>query len=571
MVWIHGGGFTFRHKNQDGSPYGFFNASTFTSESVAIHDSIIFVTLNYRLGAFGFLSTPDNSTDPHPTPNAGLYDQALALNWVSQHISKFGGDPDRVTVIGESAGASSILHHITSYGGSSFSLNPDSLPRAPFQRAILQSPAFFPAADANTKLEAFDDFLFVARADTIEELKNKPEEVLISANKLLVSKSPYAQFTFGPTLDVIFIAKPVSILLGDGDFWDDIDGIMVAHNSLEGLLFTDITAVENDDTFATFIRNSLPGLKDEDLEYIVKDLYPLDDENAGVLDKLLRGANATAELSTICNAVYLLDAFGAEGSYKYVFGVEPGVHGQDVGFSFYQKPPSDPTDIYNTGKVLPSTEIVAQTLQAYIVGFVKEGDPNRGLIGPEFPVYKDGIVILGSKENGSMIVPEGEVRVEEDLWVDVGTRERCKWWGGDENDGDDGSDGDKNGDDGNEDDGNENEGDNNEDDRNENNDDQDNEDDDTQSSLKVQISQKTIPRPLKNWRNNPSSPQLQNADSITPTFSDIFKTKNDGKKVEWHAEWKSDWMGNSEKAFVNTDGSDIKGKESEIEEKEELR
>ncbi|KAF7931478.1 uncharacterized protein EAE98_004214 [Botrytis deweyae] len=563
MVWIHGGGFTFGHKNQDGSPYGFLNASTFTSESVAIHDSIIFVTLNYRLGAFGFLSTPDNSTDPHPTPNAGLYDQALALNWVSQHISKFGGDPDRVTVIGESAGASSILHHITSYGGSSSSLNPDSLPRAPFQRAILQSPAFFPAADADTELEAFDDFLFVARADTFEELKNKPEEVLISANKLLVSKSPYAQFTFGPTLDTIFIPKPVSVLLRDGDFWDDIDGIMVAHNSLEGLLFTDIKAVENDDTFATFIRNSLPGLKDEDLEYIVKDLYPLDDENAGVLDKLLRGANATAELSTICNAVYLLDAFGAEGSYKYVFGVEPGVHGQDVGFSFYQKPPSDPADIYNTGKVLPSTEIVAQTLQAYIVGFVKEGDPNRGLIGPEFPVYKDGIVILGSKENGSMIVPEGEVRVEEDLWVDVGTRERCKWWGearywdgyegGDDNDGNDGSDGDKNGDDGNEDDGNE------------------NEDDDTQSSLKVHTSHKTIPRPLKNWRNNPSSSQLQNADSITPTFSDIFKTRNDGKKVEWHAEWKSDWMGNSEKAFANTEGSDIKGKESEIEEKEELR
>lgn len=350
MVWIHGGGFTLGHKNQAGSPYGFFNASTFTSESVAIHDSIIFVcpsfswsllttntslkvTLNYRLGAFGFLSTPDNSTDPHPTPNTGLYDQALALNWVSQHISKFGGDPDRVTVIGESAGASSILHHITSYGGSSSSLNPDSLPRAPFQRAILQSPAFFPAADADTELEAYDDFLFVAGADTFEELKNKPEEVLISANKLLVSKSPYAQFTFGPTLDTIFIPKPISVLLRDGDFWDDIDGMMVAHNSLEGLLFTDIKAVENDDTFATFIRNSLPGLKDGDLEYIVKDLYPGEDENAGVLDKLLRGANATAELSTICNTMYLLDAFGAEGSYKYVFGVEPGVHGQDVGFS----------------------------------------------------------------------------------------------------------------------------------------------------------------------------------------------------------------------------------------------
>ncbi|TGO24538.1 hypothetical protein BPAE_0100g00060 [Botrytis paeoniae] len=472
MVWIHGGGFTLGHKNQDGSPYGVFNAPTFTPDSLPIHDSVIFVTLNYRLGAFGFLSNPESSANSHPTPNAGLYDQALALDWVSQHISKFGGDPDRVTVIGESAGASSILHHITSYGGSSSLLNSDSSSRAPFQRAILQSPAFFPAADPDIELEAYDDFLFVARADTFEEMKNKSEEVLISANKLLVSKSPYGQFTFGPTLDNIFIPKPVSILLRDGDFWDDIDGIMVAHNSLEGLLFTDIKAVENDDTFATFIRNSLPELKDEDVEYIVKDLYPLEDENAGVLDKLLRGANATAELSTVCNAVYLLDAFGDEGSYKYVFAVEPGVHGQDVGFSFYQKPPSDPTDIYNTGKVLPSTEIFAQTLQAYIVGFVKEGDPNRGLIGPEFPVYKDGIVILGSKENGSMIVPEGE---------------------------------------------------------------------------------------------------LQNADSITPTFSDIFKTKNDGKKVESHAEWKADWMSDSKEAFADTEGSDNKGKDSGIEEKEELR
>ncbi|KAF5874677.1 putative carboxylesterase family protein [Botrytis fragariae] len=210
---------------------------------------------------------------------------------------------------------------------------------------------------------------------------------------------------------------------------------------------------------------------------------------------------------------------------------------------------------------------------------VKEGDPNRGFIGPEFAVYKDGIVILGSKENGSMIVPEGEVRVEEDRWVDQGTRERRKWWGearywdgyegGDEN-GDGNEDGgNENG--GNEDNGNENDGDNNEDDGNEDNDDQDNEDDDTQSSLRVYISHKTIPRPLRNWKNKLSSSQLQNTDSITPTFSHIFKIRNDGKKAEWHAEWISNWMDNSDKAFKDAKGSDNKGKDSEIEEKEELR
>ncbi|ESZ97845.1 carboxylesterase family protein [Sclerotinia borealis F-4128] len=444
MVWIHGGGFTFGHKNQDGSPYGFFNASTFPQDSVPIHDSIIFVTINYRLGAFGFLSTtpstPSNPSDSEtqPTANAGLYDQALALTWVSEHISKFGGDPDRVTVIGESAGAASILHHITSYGGESSSyssLNSQSLPRAPFQRAILQSPAFFPAANAKTEKHVYEEFLSIANAHTFSELKTKSSPELIDANKFLVSKSPYAQFTFGPTIDRSFIPKPISILLRDGDFWQDIDGIMVSHNSNEGLLFTDISAVENDDAFAEFIHKSLPGLSGEDVEYVVKELYPLPVEEIGIgiVEKIMRVANATAELGTICNTLFLSEAWGEEGIYKYVFGVDPGVHGQDVGFSFYEPPPSNPTNIYNTGKVLPSTVFIAQTLQSYIIGFVKEGDPNRGGVGgPEFPVYRDGVVVLGAGDDGYGKV--GEVRVEvrverRDKWVDGGTRERCRWWG----------------------------------------------------------------------------------------------------------------------------------------------
>ncbi|KAJ8064023.1 hypothetical protein OCU04_007864 [Sclerotinia nivalis] len=177
----------------------------------------------------------DDDFVPHDTSN-GLYVQALALNWVSKHISKFGGGPDRVTVIGESAGASSILHLITSYGEDSSEPNSDSLPGAPFQHAILQSPAFFPVTNANTERQVYEEFLYAADADTFEELEVKSSNELIAANKFLISKSPYAQFTFGPTLDTAFVPKPVSILLKDGDFWNDIDGIMVAHNSLEGLL-----------------------------------------------------------------------------------------------------------------------------------------------------------------------------------------------------------------------------------------------------------------------------------------------------------------------------------------------
>lgn len=157
-----------------------------------------------------------------------------------------------------------------------------------------------------------------------------------------------------------------------------------------------------------------------------------------------------------------------------------------------------------------------------------------------------------------MIVPEGDVRVEGDTWVDEGTRERCKWWGearyqdgyegGDEDDGDDGSDGDGDGD------GN---------DGNENNDDQDDENEDTLSSLKPNsIPLGKTSHSLKSWKNKPFSSQLQTTDSTTPTFSDIFKTKNNGKKVEWHSEWKADWIGSSRNAFVETEGSDNKGKDS---------
>lgn len=127
LVWIHGGGYTEGEKTGFGqyNPSGIIKAS-----QVSGSEGVVFVAINYRLGAFGWLSGPTLQSDG--TANAGLYDERLALSWIQKNIHLFGGDGQRVTVFGESAGAGSIMHQITAFGGLQ---GP-----APFQQAVLQSP-----------------------------------------------------------------------------------------------------------------------------------------------------------------------------------------------------------------------------------------------------------------------------------------------------------------------------------------------------------------------------------------------------------------------------------------------
>lgn len=78
-------------------------------------NGFISVEIQYRLGAFGFLSSED--VKKYGQVNAGLLDQNFALQWVQKNIQKFGGDPRKVTVAGESAGAGSVMLQAMAYGG----------------------------------------------------------------------------------------------------------------------------------------------------------------------------------------------------------------------------------------------------------------------------------------------------------------------------------------------------------------------------------------------------------------------------------------------------------------------
>ena len=100
----------------DGGGYGVFGAVYDPSQLMNTNDNgFISVIIQYRLGAFGFLSSEEVKRNGHV--NAGLLDQNLALRWVQDHIEKFGGDPKKVTLAGESAGAGAVMLQAMAYGG----------------------------------------------------------------------------------------------------------------------------------------------------------------------------------------------------------------------------------------------------------------------------------------------------------------------------------------------------------------------------------------------------------------------------------------------------------------------
>ncbi len=126
MVWIHGGAFVI------GS-----GSLPFTDGTALARRGVVVVSFNYRLGPLGFVVHPAlerEGASPPPAANFGLQDQIAALRWVQRHIAPFGGDPKRVTIFGESAGAQSVLALMAS---------PPA--RGLFQQAIAQSPYGLPS------------------------------------------------------------------------------------------------------------------------------------------------------------------------------------------------------------------------------------------------------------------------------------------------------------------------------------------------------------------------------------------------------------------------------------------
>ncbi len=191
LVWIHGGRFTLGA------------GGDYDGTKLAAH-GVVVVTINHRLGALGFLAHPALASEPGgPSGNYGLMDQQAALRWVQGNIRPFGGDPDNVTVAGQSTGGLSVLAHMTSRGS-------DGL----FHRAIVQS-GVGPWALAGKSLAAAE-----AEGEAFAKRAGSPDQTAESLRRLavadLVSNFPGAAVP--PVVDGVVLEEPIGVSLAAGRF-----------------------------------------------------------------------------------------------------------------------------------------------------------------------------------------------------------------------------------------------------------------------------------------------------------------------------------------------------------------
>lgn len=256
IFWIHGGGFM---RGAGSSP-------VYDGTSYAESD-VVFVTINYRIGVFGFLAHPllSEESPNDVSGNYGLLDQIAALKWVRENIEKFGGDPDNITVMGQSAGGISIASMLVS-----------PLSRGLFKKAIIMS-GFIPlgilplkSSSKNEKSmesigKSFQNALNISDENTLNKMRNaKPETLLKTFNDLPEKGLVRKHICF----DGYYFEKPPLEFYREGK--EEHIPIIVGGTENEGSLFT-LLFKTNRQNFSDYLNRSFKN----DIETAQKDYNPL--------------------------------------------------------------------------------------------------------------------------------------------------------------------------------------------------------------------------------------------------------------------------------------------------------
>ena len=377
MVWIHGGGFiagSSSESRQDGG-----NLSKM---------GVMVVSLNYRMGVFGFFAHPGLTQESghNASGNYGLLDQVAALEWVRKNIASFGGDPDNVTIFGESAGSSSVC-----------ALMASPLARGLFRRAIGESGALLGSRPLKPRDEAEQAGVKFAESalgtNSLEALRAMPAQQVLDA----ALKQP--QEYFRPDIDGYFLPADcrsiyaagrqahVALLAG----WNQDEG------SFKSYFTNDAPTVENyvSRAKARFNTNAEAFLK----------VYPVaTDAEARRAAQDFAGDRFTGY--AMWKWLELQLATGGFPVYRYEFD-------QTLPLSANANPGTEPTaphasEIEYVFRVLSSKQLpwrpehrkVSELMASYWTNFAKTGDPNGpGL--PQWPVYdrQDGYAVMHLEAN----------------------------------------------------------------------------------------------------------------------------------------------------------------------------
>ncbi|KAJ8349826.1 hypothetical protein SKAU_G00249560 [Synaphobranchus kaupii] len=398
MLFIHGGSY------MEGT------GNMFDASVLAAYGNVIVVTINYRLGVLGFLSTGDQSAKG----NYGLLDQIQALRWLNENIAHFGGDPERITIFGSGAGAACVNLLILSHHSEGL-----------FQRAIAQSGSAISSWSVNYQPLKYTRNLARKVGCSLGEpgelvacLRRKSFRELVDQD---IQPARY-HIAFGPVVDGDVLPDDPEILMQQGEFLNY--DILMGVNQGEGLKFVDdsegedgITPASFDYTISNFVDNLYGYTEGKDiLRETIKFMYTdwADRENTDMRRKTLLAlftdhqwvapAVATAKLhAEFQSPVYFYTFYHhcqMEGRPEWA----DAAHGDELPYVF-GVPLVGATDLFpcNFSK---NDVMLSAVIMTYWTNFAKSGDPNQ-------PVPQD-TKFIHTKPN----------RFEEVIWTKFSSKDK---------------------------------------------------------------------------------------------------------------------------------------------------
>lgn len=374
MVWIHGGGYVVGSGSQYQGAY------------LAMQGDVVVVTINYRLGLFGFLTTGDSSAPG----NYGLWDQHLAMRWVKENIASFGGNSDLITIFGESAGGYTIGLHILS------SVNNGLFNRVICQSGVGLSPRVI-GFDTQTVTMNLADILRCNGSSTqavIRCLQQHDAWDILRGTVFALGQNRLA-FTLriGPQVDRDFLVDtPENIMANPGllrslpiSFVDLMTGTMSAEG---GLILGPLNQYSGPLRFN--LRDGIPTrvLCDNISPALARDYYNNNERVSSAICQQYRDPNLIAQAQQVINmygdmmmvapTVHTLRTHvnvSTRRRYHYLFSHRPVFrrpqfswmqgtgHGDELGLLFF-----DPRVVRN-----PIDRAVAQSMGSYWTNFAKTG------------------------------------------------------------------------------------------------------------------------------------------------------------------------------------------------------